>query len=121
MERYARDTDRISALNRMETGLAVYWADAGRYPMPEGDISTGSIEGSVRAYLGTFGEAVAQNLKMGGVPTDPLSGFRYVYAVDARQREYQIMAMLESSITYTFLLTGIASVSPEIRIIGNYS
>jgi type II secretory pathway pseudopilin PulG len=50
----SRDSNRIATIRTAVTGLSTKVVETGLYPLPDGQISTGSIQGVEVAYKGEF-------------------------------------------------------------------
>ena len=99
----ARDGDRVTTLKNIEKGLDVFQIKSGIYPMPEGEVSQGTINGSseVYAYKGEIGDFVSRLIGINKTPTDPLSTSHYAYALSGDKKTYQVATVMENSVAYT--------------------
>lgn len=129
----ARDSQRLSNIKNIETGLALFQAKSGSFPMPEsktigGAISTGSIAGTTYAYLGVIGDTTAAMLNISKASIDPVSGDKYLYATSADGRYFQTATVMEKTQASHFAPIDIfdttyaatTSSTLKAKVIGNY-
>lgn len=118
----ARDSDRVTTLKNIESGLDLHQIKSGTYPTPENIIGTGVINNTVLSSVGIIGDTISRIIKINKIPTDPLSKTNYVYGVNSSQSQYQIATTLENTIAYNkFLPIVYADSSLQARVNGNYS
>ena len=92
----ARDSIRISDASSMKTSLELFHLNAGKYPIPD-DEWIFTYSWNTLFYQWYFWNNVVQSVSrnMSEVPTDPLTGKRYIYSVSNTRNELEILYLLE--------------------------
>lgn len=123
----ARDSDRITTLENIDSWLSIFQIQSGYYPFPEANgsnpVLTGSINGVIYSYLGVIGDSTSRIVKMNKLPLDPLSGTVYVYAVSSDKKYYQTATTLENTLSYnipSIVPVVYADTSYQAKVNGNY-
>ena len=93
----SRDSNRVTSVRTLVSGLSLYVIQSGKYPSPEGIVSTGSIGGVNLVYKGEIGSNIASLIRHSDkAPKDPLANTAYAYGISADGKYYQIGATLEN-------------------------
>ncbi|MFA5917124.1 MAG: type II secretion system protein [Candidatus Gracilibacteria bacterium] len=92
----ARDSVRMSDMNNINKGLALFQLKGGTYPKPDNSVTI-SASGTIIGYEGTVGENVSRIINTNKVITDPLDNTPYVYYTNATNTTYQLLGYLEGN------------------------
>lgn len=96
----SRDGNRLATITQIEKWLLLLEVQSGKYPMPEGNIYTGTIkinEDEISySYIWVIGKNISTMIKMNTTPLDPDESHHYVYAVNTVKNKYQIATILEN-------------------------
>ncbi|MDD5197922.1 MAG: FISUMP domain-containing protein [Candidatus Gracilibacteria bacterium] len=120
----ARDSDRVTTLKNIESGLDLFQIKSGQYPTPENITGTGTVNGNILASVGEIGDTISRIIKINKIPTDPLSKSNYVYGTNTSKTQYQIATTLENAVAHNspfISQTYAANSSLQARVNGNYS
>ncbi len=88
----ARDSNRLSTIKNIETGLSLFQIKTGIFPIPDTPkIFTGWIDGKSQLNQGIIWENVAKIISMNTIPLDPKEKTHYVYSTFwGNNKYYQI-------------------------------
>lgn len=118
----ARDSDRITTFSFIKTGLEMSYVKIGQYPMPEGVVSSGSINGNTLAYVGEVQENITRLTNISKPPKDPLSDSYYAYGTDVNKRYYQIAGVWENPTAYNNIISPVYADNGYVAlVVGNYN
>lgn len=119
----SRDSNRITNLSTVQSGLEQAVVRTGYYPAPDETVSTGSINGIVFSNKGYVRAGVTKVIALDKIPKDPLSGNDFIYAVTPEKTKYQIATTFESLSSQTFPFPEAYALDPALqraRVSGNY-
>ncbi|MCH2188373.1 prepilin-type N-terminal cleavage/methylation domain-containing protein [Candidatus Gracilibacteria bacterium] len=99
----ARNSQRITDIGNIQTGLELFFTQKGLYPIPSNNFPV-TYSGATAWVQGSFGENTSQSIdSISHIPLDPLTKNEYIYSITHTQTEYQIGGIWEntSNITQT--------------------
>ena len=116
----ARDGNRISTLKNIETGLELYFVKTWKYPMPEWNISTGTINGKEIIYSWEIWENIVKAINLNKLAQDPTLSQNYKYWITSNKLEYNLWWIRESETLSQNIIPSTYAASYYAQVIGNY-
>lgn len=119
----ARDGNRVSTFNWVKKWLDIFYTKVWNYPQVDDKKSSWEVFWVFLTQVGFIWTNVSQLIQLKTIPTDPLTGDRYLYGVDHTGNKYQIGAILENQLSYnSFLVPQTYANSKEFisKVDGNY-
>ncbi|MGE4444016.1 MAG: LamG-like jellyroll fold domain-containing protein [Candidatus Altimarinota bacterium] len=92
----SRDTNRVTTLKNIETGLELHVLKTGSYPMPDNPTEI-SFSGNSLRYQGYIGDSTTQLLNISKKPQDPLDKGEYIYSINENKKKFSILGYFEEN------------------------
>ncbi|MDD5769681.1 MAG: fibrinogen-like YCDxxxxGGGW domain-containing protein [Candidatus Gracilibacteria bacterium] len=111
-----RDSNRLSTLKQIQTGLEAYNVKSGLYPQTESGINI-LASGSIIATQGYFGDNATRIINMNQIPLDPLDKTRYTYLTNSDNTKYELLTLLEGNpLSYNPIIQEVYALDYTLRI-----
>lgn len=92
----SRDTDRVTTLKNIETGLELHVLKTDSYPMPDNPTEI-SFSGNSLWYQGYIWDSTTQLLNISKKPQDPLDKWEYIYSINKNKKKFSILGYFEEN------------------------
>ncbi len=92
----SRDTNRVTTLKNIETGLELHVLKTGSYPMPDNPTEI-SFSGNSLWYQGYIWDSITQLLNISKKPQDPLDKWEYIYSINKNKKKFSILGYFEEN------------------------
>lgn len=116
----ARNSNRVSTLKNIETGLELYFVKTWRFPMPEWNILTGTMNGKDIMYSWEIWENIVKAINLNKLAQDPTLGQNYKYWITSNKLEYNLWWIRESETLAQNIIPTTYAASYYGQVVGNY-
>ena len=90
----ARDSVRISDMKNIQTWLGVFAMKNWVYPDTENPVTI-TTSWIIIWYQGYFWNTTSRIMEINKTPVDPLDNWKYIYSLNAKKTQYQLMSFTE--------------------------